>query len=458
LHSEKILIAEDESLLLIDHAQIIRQLGYPCLTAKNGKEAIEIIKTEKPDVVFTDQQMPHADGFTVLRSALEEDPDIPVVLFTGHATVELAVQAMKNGAYDYIEKPFFPEIMELALKKAVQFRRLKKENRALHVQLEGMGQLDNVIGNSKVMNQVANLVLKVSKSEANVLIWGESGVGKELVARSIHKYSHRHNNAFIPLDCVALPSTLLESELFGFEKGAFTGAVQSKPGVFELAEGGTLFLDEITELDPNLQAKLLRVLQERQFRRIGGREMVNVNVRIISATNRNPETAVNEGILREDLYYRLNVVPIFVPPLRDRKEDIPLLVSHFIDKYNPFSVIEIKGISRSAIECLKKYKWPGNCRELENLIHRVMSLSDQEIIELDDLPEEFITSSAQILQGSLLTKTFKEAKHEYMKNFGKQYIGKLLTECKGNISEVARRANLSRRTLYRMITEFDIER
>ena len=453
----KILLVDDEKEILQDKTRIIRELGYECHTAKCGKDAIDIIKRVNPDVVITDMKIPNQNGFDILKAASKIEPMIPVVIFTGYGTVELAVEAMKMGAYDYIQKPFLPELMEAVIRRAVEFRNIQKENISLKDQLAKTYELTDVIGQTDAIRQVIQRVLKVAKSDANVLIFGESGTGKELIARNIHRFSPRCEKPFIPLDCVALPSTLLESELFGFEKGAFTGAIKSKPGVFELAEEGTLFFDEITELDLHLQAKLLRVLQERHFRRIGGKELTSVNVRIISATNWNPKKAVEENHLREDLYFRLNVVPIYVPTLRERKQDIPLLVRHFIEKYNPFCSIEIQGVSGEAMQCLKSYSWPGNVRELENVVQRAMSLTDHGTIQLDDLPEELMAHRENVIDESLLNLNYKEAKGKCLEQFTKHYLSRLLKTYDGNITRVARVAGISRNSLYRLLKCYHID-
>jgi transcriptional regulator with PAS, ATPase and Fis domain len=307
------------------------------------------------------------------------------------------------------------------------------------------------------MQEVAKRVLKVAPSSANVLIFGESGTGKELIAKSIHSSSKRKDKPFIPLDCVALPPTLMESEFFGYEQGAFTGAVKSKPGVIEIAHEGSLFLDEITELELNLQAKLLRFIQERQFRRLGGRQLKQVDVRIISATNWNPEDAVRENHLRQDLYYRLNVVPIYIPPLRERKEDIPLLVRHFLSKYQQSTQREISGISKEALNQLKKYSWPGNVRELQNVIEQATSLAESHVIEVHDLPDQIRMNQMTYEHGVYNKMNFKEAKEQQLKNFSKQYFKDLLKSCNGNISQAARIAGISRRTIYRLLQDFDVQ-
>lgn len=454
---KKILLVDDEMVILEDRSHVIRDLGFECIIAKDGEEAVRLIQDEKPDVVLTDQKLPKKDGFDILKAVMEIEPDLPVVLFTGYGTVESAVAAMKMGAFDYIQKPFSPDVLEVILKRAVEYRQLRKENVDLRSQLNDPHQLRHVIGQSDAIKQVAKRVLKVAKSNANVIIYGESGTGKEMIARSLHYYSNRKDKPFIPLDCVSLPITLLESELFGFERGAFTGAVKSKPGLFELAEEGTLFLDEISELDYQLQAKLLRVLQERQFRRVGGKELIQVNVRLISATNWHPDKAVKAKKLREDLYYRLHVVPIYIPPLRDRKDDIPILTHHFIEKYNPFSAIEVKGITSDTLQCLTNYSWPGNVRELENCIQQAISLTDHDFLQLMDLPEKVRNSREEVVDESIFNLSYKEAKNKYLEYFNRQYLSKLLKEYNGNISKVARVANISRITLYRMMESYHIK-
>lgn len=450
----KVLLIDDELETLNDRSEIILNLGYECATAINGDEAIKKINEDVPDVVLTDLKMPEKDGFEVLKTMKEIDANVPVVIFTGYGTIESAVEAIKLGAYDFIQKPFPPEMMEVVLKKALDYRKLKKENVLLKSQIQEIYRLDTIIGNSKAINNVIKRILKVAKTDSTVLIYGESGTGKELVARSIHEHSTRSDEPFIPLDCGALPSTLLESEIFGFEQGAFTGASKSKPGMFELADGGTLFLDEITELDINLQSKLLRVLQERQFRRIGGMKLIDVDVRILSATNMNPIDAVANKKLRQDLYYRLNVVPIFLPPLRNRKEDIPLLVNHFLKKYGRNFDIEIKGFTKDALNCLSNYDWPGNIRELENIIEQTMSLTEKEVLTVEDLPETVLNNSNFFPdQKSYENLDFREARDKFLTDFSKRYIENLMKKYDGNISKVARNAHVSRRTIYRILNK-----
>jgi len=451
-----LLIIEHELEILKDWSHILIDLGYKCLTAKSGKEAVDVVRRAHPDVVINNKNIPYNDGFEVLRAIKKIAPDIPIIIFSEYGSVESAVQAMKLGAYDYIQQPISPKILEIMLKKAIDYRKLTKENLDLKTQFTESYKLDNhVICKSHTMTDIAKRVLKIAKTDADVLIYGETGTGKEMIAQNIHLHSSRKDMPFIPLDCVALPATLLESEIFGFEKGAFTGAIKSKPGMLELADGGILFLDEIVELEPGLQAKLLRVLQERQFRRIGGTKFIDVNIRIISATNKNPEKAVEEKKLREDLYYRLNVVRIFMPPLRKRKEDIPFLVHHFIKELNPSSPIEIKGISDDAMKCLKKYYWPGNVRELKNVIKQAISLAEKDLICLEDLPENIRANHNYFADESLQSMNFKEAKQKYLRQFSKLYFDNLLKKYEGNISEVARKAGISRKTIYRILNKID---
>ena len=453
---EKILLVDDEPEILRDRSEVITSMGYHCITAETGEKAIAEIQKEIPDIILTDQNLPEKDGFAVLEAALKIDPDIPVIIFTGYGSIHKAVRAIKNGAYDYIQKPFTIEAMEIVLNRAIQLRRLKRENIILRSQISMGETLPNVIGTSPAMQKIIRRVLKVAQSDADVFIYGESGTGKELIARSLHLFSPRKEGPFIPLDCVSLPATLLESEIFGFEKGAFTGAVATKPGVFELADMGTLFLDEVTEMDPHLQAKLLRVLQERQLRRIGGQKLIDVDVRIISATNRNPEQAVENKSFRQDLYYRLNVVPIHIPPLRERRDDITQLVEHFIKKYNPFFQVENVGVSREAMQCLRNYEWPGNIRELENIIQRILSLTENETIQIDDLPDELMEQRSETEDILISELPYKEAKDKSLERFSKLYFCNLLKKYDGNISKVARIAGTSRGMLYKILKRYDI--
>jgi two-component system NtrC family response regulator len=388
---ETILVVDDEKNYLLVLSAILEDEGYEVITALSGAEALEIQKTSDLDLILTDMKMPGMDGIQLLEKVKSVDPDLPVIVMTAHGTVDKAVEAMQKGAYSYLLKPFDNERMTLYVKKAIAMFQVVKENRRLRDEVESQYRFGNFIGKSKAMQDVFDTIRKVAPSNATVLIEGQSGTGKELVAKSIHFNSPRRDKPFIAVNCSALAENLLESELFGHEKGAFTGAVASKKGRFELADSGTLFLDEIGELSPNLQVKLLRVLQEKTFERVGGVRPIGVNIRVIAATNKNLTEEMASGRFREDLYYRLNVVHIALPPLKDRREDIRLLVNHFLEKYASERqyAAPIKGFDPEVQRLFDDYSWPGNVRELENLIERVMILCPGDIIRVSDLPQGF---------------------------------------------------------------------
>jgi len=385
---ESILIVDDEKNYPLILSAVLEDEGFETLTANSGMEALEIIKNSDVDLVLTDMKMPHMDGIGLLEKLKENDKDIPVILMTAHGTVDKAVEAMQKGAYTYLLKPFDNERLIIFVKKAIATYQLIKENRQLRHVVEAQYSFGNIIGKSKGMQDIYQTIQKVAPTTATVLIEGESGTGKELVAKSIHYNSPRHNKSFIAVNCSAFAESLLESELFGHEKGAFTGAVAMKKGRFELADGGTLFLDEIGELTPNLQVKLLRVLQEKIIERVGGLKSVAVNFRLIAATNKELKKEVKINKFRDDLFYRLNVVHFSLPPLRQRQEDIRLLVDHFIQKYAPErkSNIAISGIDMEGERLLYEYNWPGNVRELENVIERAMILCPDSVIRTQDFP------------------------------------------------------------------------
>jgi two-component system NtrC family response regulator len=388
---ETILIVDDEKNYPPIISAILEEEGYETLVANNGLDALEIINNSDIDLVLTDMKMPLIDGIELLERIKISDPDLPVIMMTAHGTVEKAVEAMQKGAYNYILKPFDNERLILFVNKAVKVYSIIKENRQLRNAVESQYKFGNIIGKSKAMKDVFETIQKVSPTSATVLIEGESGTGKELVAKSIHFNSPRSEKPFIPVNCSAFAENLLESELFGHEKGAFTGAVAMKKGRFELADNGTLFLDEISELSQGLQVKLLRVLQERTFERVGGVKPITVNIRVIAATNKHLKEEVREGRFREDLFYRLNVLNINIPPLRQRLEDIHLLVEHFINKYAGQRKVgqPVSGVDTEVERLLYDYTWPGNVRELENFIERAIILCDSNIIRVSDLPREF---------------------------------------------------------------------
>lgn len=383
----RILIVEDEKRAREALGSVLATEGHQILEAANGREGLKKAIEAEVDVVVSDMKMPEMDGLELLEKLKKEKPNVEVIVVTAYGTVETAVTAMKRGAYDFVEKPIrdVGEIREL-VRKALEKRSLVKENVALREQLRDKYKFDNIIGNSQKISEIFQVVAQVASTQATVLITGESGTGKELIANAIHYNSPRANRQFIKVNCSSLSETLLESELFGHERGSFTGAIAQRKGRFEIANGGTLFLDEIGTLSPTMQVKLLRVLQEREFERVGGNRPIKVDVRLIVATNRDLKAAVEGGEFREDLYYRVHVVRIDVPPLRERKEDIPMLVEHFIRKYALKNDRHVTGLSEDALNVLRGYDYPGNVRELENLVENAVVLADAEEIGLAQLP------------------------------------------------------------------------
>lgn len=452
---EKILIIDDEEDMLENCSRILRKFGYMCIALKDSGDIREAIENEHPDVILTDLKMPKKDGIGVLRIAKEVDSEMIVILVTAYATIESAVEAIKEGAFDYIQKPFSAEQLRITIERSLNQRRLAKENKVLRSQLEDKYRFDNIIGASPVIRQVFETIKKVSRTDANILIRGESGTGKELIARCIHANSRRCDKPFIPMDCASLPETLLESELFGHEKGSFTGAYTTRPGLFEYANTGTLFFDEAGELSPNLQAKLLRVLQERQFRRVGGHKIIDVDIRVISSTNRDLEQEIIEKRFREDLYYRLNVITISLPPLRERQGDIPLIATYYLRKYSKSNEKPVTKISPEAMKLLESYPWPGNVRELQNVIERAVSLVDDEVIGISDLPEAIqkYSRNASLISQEL---SFKKAKRDWVGSFEKQYLVDLLKRNNGNVSNAAREARIDRKTIHRLLKKYNI--
>ncbi|MBW2011020.1 MAG: sigma-54-dependent Fis family transcriptional regulator [Deltaproteobacteria bacterium] len=397
---ETVLVVDDEKNYTLILKTVLEEENFETLTANSGKNALEILEKCDVDLVLADLKMPAMDGIELLDNIKKKNPDIPVIMMTAHGSVDKAVEAMQKGAYTFILKPFENERMILHINKAIAMYRVVKENRRLRDEIESQYRFGNIIGKSKLMQDVYKVIQKVAPTNATVLIEGESGTGKELVAKSIHFNSSRRDKPFIAVNCSAFAENLLESELFGHEKGAFTGAVAMKKGRFELADGGTLFLDEIGELSQNLQVKLLRVLQEKVLERVGGVKPVSIDFRLIAATNKVLKDEVAGERFREDLYYRLNVLRIFLPPLRRRQSDIHLLVDHFIKKYanERNSDIPVKGIDQEAERLFYEYGWPGNIRELENIIERAMILCPGEFIRISDLPNHFKANGNNTLQ------------------------------------------------------------
>ena len=385
----KILVVDDEKSMRDFLSIMLKKEGYEVTTAKSGGDAIKVIQAEIFDLVITDVKMPHGGGIEVLKTVKDVSPETIVIMITAFGTAESAVEAMKLGAYDYITKPFKVDEIKLVLKKALERYSLRRENILLRREIESRAGFENFIGKSTPMENVFSLIRQVAESYSTVLITGESGTGKELVARAIHTNSPRKNGPFVTVNCGALPESLLESELFGYMKGSFTGAVSNKQGLFEAANGGSVFLDEISATTPAFQIKLLRVLQEREFKRVGGTADISVDVRVIAASNRNLMDEVAKGAFREDLYYRLNVIPIALPPLRDRREDIPLLIDFFLKKYardHRQKIMTPKAI-KYFMDSYGNYRWPGNVRELENMVERLIILASGNTIHPENIPD-----------------------------------------------------------------------
>jgi len=437
-----LLIVDDEKSLR-DSLRMLLQDTYNLVFAVTGKEAIRGIKKACPDLVLLDIRLPEIDGLEVLSQIKSMEPDLEVIMITAMNTVGSAVEAMKRGAYDYLTKPFDIEAVTAIIAKALDARRLKKENIFLKGEIERKYQFEKIVGRSPAMKEIFNLIGQVARSDSTVLIYGESGTGKELVARAIHNLSERGLKLFVPVNCAAIPEQLLESELFGHERGAFTGAFERKLGKFEIAEGGTLFLDEIASLPLTMQSKLLRVLQEREIERVGGVKTVPIDVRIISATNTDLKSAVAEDKFRKDLFFRLNIIPIEIPPLRERREDIPLLLEHFLGIYNREFGKKIRGFSREALEVLKNYSWPGNVRELQNLVERLAVLTKSAGIGMEHLPQDLLAPEQKEVSSEIIDLPFKEAQ----KKFEAAFIRKAIEKAGGRKTKAAKILGIHRNTL-----------
>jgi DNA-binding NtrC family response regulator len=394
LRRSNVLIVDDEELYRRALERILVRCGHAARSAHDGNEAMRIVTSEPIDLVLCDVRMPGISGLELVRQIRDFDPDLPCIVMTGYDSVEASIEALRAGAFWYLTKPFEAslDVVRRLVEQAIEQRRLRSENRLLHSQLRTRYAFDNVIGQSLALRAVLEMVDKVAASESTVLITGESGTGKELIARAIHYNSGRADHPLVSFNCGAIPEELLESELFGHVKGAFTGAVSHREGRFAAAHGGTIFLDEIGDMSPNLQVKLLRVLQDRTFEPVGTNKTVRVDVRVIAATNQRLDEAIGRGRFREDLYYRLNVIPIEVPPLRRRTEDVPLLVEHFLSRQDPAKPHRVAGVTPAAMECLLAHDWPGNVRELENLVERMIVLRGEGMVDVADLPASFRTT------------------------------------------------------------------
>jgi len=450
---EKILVVDDnqDNLELIGH--LLEHEGIKYAFATSGIEALVKLEKEPYALVMTDLMMPRMNGIQLLEKIKDSWTETQVIIITAHGSVKTAVEAIKKGAYSYILKPFEPEDLILEVRKVMDFVRIKRENSNLKLELARVRHSNVMIGQTPQILAILELVDSVAATNATVLIMGESGTGKELVANAIHNTSDRKNGPFVKINCAALAESLLESELFGHEKGAFTGAIAQKKGRFEVADGGTIFMDEIGEITPALQVKLLRVLQEREFERVGGTKPTKTNVRIVAATNRNLAEEVKAGRFREDLFYRLNVISIHMPALRERREDIPALAHYFVEKYKVEVNKNISAISDKAMKCLMDYDWPGNIRELQNVIERAIVLAKRGALDVADLPENIRKGPSRVMiyEGETIMP-LKDAKH----SFEKQYLEKALILNLGNISKTAEMIQLARKNLQDKIKTYEI--
>jgi len=462
---KQVLVADDEpNLRRVLNAQLTRD-GYDVITVEDGQAALDAIADNHVDVLISDLRMPKVDGMTLLKRVVREHPDIPVIIITAHGTVDTAVEALKLGAFDYVTKPFEKSEFKNVVGKAARTRELAQREVTAPPSSEA-GRY-RIIGQSPPMLDVYQVIEKVADTPSTVLLTGESGTGKELIARALHENSSRKDKPFIRVNCAAIPRDLIESELFGYEKGAFTGAVTSKPGRFELAHAGTLFLDEIGEIPVNMQVKLLRAIQEQEFERVGGIKTIRVDVRLVAATNRDLAEEISAGRFREDLYYRLNVVQVRLPPLRERKSDIPLLVDHFVRRFRERLKKDVVGVEDAAMERFLAYGWPGNIRELENVIERCLLFTDGQHIQIGDLPEELrggvpkpTARPAAESQASAATPQetpgLKEAVREATSRVERELIVKALEQTGGNVTHTARLLKISRKSLQTKMKELGL--
>jgi two-component system response regulator PilR (NtrC family) len=448
----RILIIEDERSMREVLKILLEEESYDVITAVDGSEGLHYIRNNIFDVIITDIKMPKADGFTILKEAKEIAPSTIVIMVTAFGTTESAIEAMKKGAYDYIHKPFKIDEIRLIVKKAFEKKNLSEEVSLLREKFQTSYGIENIIGKSTRMMELFHLIPRVANSNSSVLITGESGTGKELVASALHNLSPRKDKNFVTINCATFPEGLLESEMFGHMKGSFTGAVFSKSGLFEIADGGTFFLDEICEMPLSLQSKLLRVLENGTFRRVGGTTDITVDVRVISATNKNIADAISAGSFRDDLYYRLNVVPITIPPLRERRSDIPLLVDHFLFKYSKAP----KKVTPEALEILMSHPWKGNVRELEHIIERIVLLSDREVIAPEDLPSEILQTAGDLGCLPQLDEDGFDLE-QLLEKIEKDYLVKALEKSGGVKTEAAKTLNLSFRSFRHRLSKYGIK-
>jgi DNA-binding NtrC family response regulator len=452
----RILVVDDKENMLKLFSRILGE-AHDVTTASDGQRAVSLVATQPFDLVITDLKMPGVDGFEVLRSVKARAPDTEVIMMTAYATVQDAVEAMKQGAYDYLQKPFDPDDASLVVARALERRRLRVQTQELRRELEGVYAFHNLVGKSAAMKAIYGLLDQAAKLDITVLLNGETGTGKELAARAIHYHSARKERRFVPVNCGALPGELVESELFGHAKGAFTGAVGAKPGLFEEAQGGTIFLDEIGELPLSVQVKLNRALQEKEIRRVGDNRPVSVDVRVIAATHRDLKAEVAAGRFREDLYYRVNVFPVVMPALRERREDIPLLATHFLEKHAGVLRKELRGFDEDAIRALTGYAWPGNVRELENAVERAVAVAKGTNIGAADLPPDVKGAPDGGLPGEVLAKMpYKDAVELARDRVSRDYLIALMKEFEGHVTHAAERAGMERESLHRLLKRYGL--
>jgi len=442
----KILLADDEKTITVTLSDAIREKGHQVTVVYDGLSALKSLQEQHFDCLLLDLKMPGQDGMETMRQVKQFLPELPVVIITGYGTVDTALSAMKLGAYDYVQKPFYNEEILLILERIEKYLVVREEYSALQKSLDNQPQYGKLIGKSPRMVEIYQLIEKVASSDANILIEGESGTGKEMVAETIHEKSTRHNFSLIKMSCSVMPETLIESELFGYEKGAFTGALNQKTGRFELADKGTVFIDDIDDMTPNTQMKFLRVLQEHAFERVGGTQTIRVDIRTVAATKKNLLLMVKQNAFREDLFYRLNVVNIKLPPLRERGGDIPILISHFIQKYGKGKKYEV---APATLMALSNYSWPGNVRELENAVERAITMAgDSNILK----KEELLKSPGVLIEGKDVVSL-----ESFLKQCEADYLRKILSYTNGDKNEMCRLLSISRKTLWTKLKEFGIE-
>jgi DNA-binding NtrC family response regulator len=446
-----VLLIDDEADFVDDCATILRRLGYCCLTAHTGKAGLEVYRQSRPEIVLTDLSMPEMDGLALLRSIKSLDPDAVVILLTAYAAIDTAVQATRTGAFDYLRKPFPTAELRKVLQRACEHRARRLAQGAPAAGPQREMDFSTIVGSSEPVQEMIRSAICAAQSDANVVLVGETGSGKEMLARAIHTNSARGGGPYIPVDCAALPDPLLESELFGHERGSFTGAVAQQRGLLELAHHGTLFLDELEELSLTTQAKLLRSLEERQVRRLGGQCFVNLDIRIIAATHQDLNALVAAKRFRDDLFYRLSVLTIRIPPLRERAVDVGLLADHFLQTFVQRTAKPVLGISEAARLVLEQYPWPGNIRELRNVIERGVSITSKQYLSPLDLPDELLHKSEQ------MRTVFRQEKRKSVENFERQSISELLTRTRGNVTEAARISGMDRAALHRLMRKYGID-